>query len=350
MIRVLRLLALAALLFPLLVLAQPAAAQTTYTLTPTQDTEIRANATASNCGSCTSLSVRAHSTGEYRPLYQFDLSSIPSGQRLTSATLRIWVTASSSASVSVHRITQSWSESALTWANSSGGVAHDSVASGSFSPASTGRYYDIDITALAAQWRAGTVNYGVILRISGSNSLATFTSREHATTTQRPQLVIVAQPPPNFSAIPSTSVTWDTYNLSTNPKLIPGAIALRSVKITNSSTGYADSNSVVVVQAVPSQASLFVNDLGSAGSGPLTFAQGTPSSSLTYTYTSLASTTDDVSFSNNNGATYTYTPVPDASGYDSAVTHIMVSPKGTFAGAGASGSPNFTLSYRFKVK
>ena len=350
MIRLPRLAALTALLFALVTLAPPAAAQTTYTLTPSQDTEIRANATNTTCGACTSLNVRTHSTGEYRALYQFDLSSIPSGQRVTSATLRIWVTTASSTAVGVHKVNQSWSESVLTWGNSGGGVAHDSVASGSFTPAATARYYDIDITALAAQWRAGTANYGVILKIGGSNNQATFTSRELATTTQRPQLVVVAQPAPSFATVASTSVSWDTYNLAVNPKLIPGAIALRSLKITNSSSGYADANSVVLVQAVPTQASLFVNDLGSAGSGPLTFAQGTPSSSLTYTYTSLASTTDDVSFSKDNGATYTYTPVPDATGYDPAVTHIKIAPKGTFAGAGTSGSPSFTLSYRLKVK
>lgn len=350
MIRLPRLGALAALLLALVTIAPPAAAQTSYTLAPAQDTDIRGNSTGNNCGSCTQLQVRAHSTGEHRVLYQFNLASIPSGARITSATLRLWVTTASSATVSVHRVTQSWSESALTWANSSGGVAHDSASSGSFSPASTGRYYDIDITTLANQWRAGTLNYGVILRISGSNSSALFTSREWATAAQRPELVVVTQPPPSFATAASTAVSWDTYNLSVNPKLIPGAIATRSLKITNSSAGYADSNSTVLVQAVPPQTSMFVNDLGGAGSGPLTFAQGSPSSGLTYTFTSLSSTTDDVSFSNDNGATYAYTPVPDAGGYDGAVTHIRVAPKGIFAGAGGSGSPSFTLSYRFKVE
>ncbi|HEX8535070.1 MAG TPA: DNRLRE domain-containing protein [Allosphingosinicella sp.] len=341
-------LVLVACLWALLVAAQPAVAQTSSTLSPTQDTDIRANATGSNCGSCTTVNVRAHSTGEYRALYQFDLSGIPSGQRLTSATLRIWVTTASSTAVSVHRVTQSWGESTLTWANSSG-LTHDSLASASFTPSATSRYYDIDVTSLVTQWRSGTANYGLMLRIGGSNSSAAFTSREWSTTTQRPQLVVVTQPAPSFSTAATTAVSWDTYNLSVNPKLIPGAIALRSLKITSSSAGYADSNSFVVVQAVPTQTSLYVKDLGSTGSGPLTFAQGTPTSGLTYTYTSLSSTTDDVSFSNDNGATYNYTPVPDASGYDGAVTHIKVSPKGTFAAAGSSGSPNFTISYRFKV-
>jgi hypothetical protein len=64
----------------------------------------------------------------------------------------------------------------------------------------------------------------------------------------------------------------------------------------------------------------------------------------------LSSTTDDVAFSNDNGVTYAYTPVPDATGYDAAVTHIRVIPKGTFAVSSAAGNPSFTLSFRIKVK
>ena len=54
--------------------------------------------------------------------------------------------------------------------------------------------------------------------------------------------------------------------------------------------------------------------------------------------------------SNDNGASFTYTPVADAQGVDSAVTHIQVKPKGTFAGVTGSGNTGFTLSYRVKVK
>jgi hypothetical protein len=141
----------------------------------------------------------------------------------------------------------------------------------------------------------------------------------------------------------------DPYNGTTNPKAIPGSVLTYSVNIGNGSTGYPDSNSVVVVQSVPPQAVLYVGNLGAPGSGPVAFAQGSPSSGLTYSYTSLASTTDNLAFSNNGGASYTYTPTPDANGYDSAVTHIRVTPQGTFAGASGSGSPNFTLSYRIRV-
>ncbi|HEX9947219.1 MAG TPA: DNRLRE domain-containing protein [Allosphingosinicella sp.] len=347
MIRLLRLLAAA---IATLMLAVPASAAT-YTLAPSQDTDVRENSGGTNnCGGCTAVSARRHSTGEFRPLYQFSLASIPSDQRVVSATLRVWVTSADNSTVSVYRVTQTWSESSLTWA-SSGGVAFNATAVATFVPASSGRYYDIDITSVVAQWRAGTAaNNGVIMRLASNNTNVTFTSREWGTTAQRPQLVVVTDPAPNLTTLLSHPVTSDPSNGTVNPKAIPGAELLYSLNVGNSSAGYPDSNSVVVVQSVPAQASLFVRDLGIAGSGPVAFAQGTPSSGLSYAYSSLSSTTDSLAFSNNGGASFVYTPVPDPTGYDPAVTHIRVTPTGTFAGSSGSGSPNFTIRYRVKVK
>ena len=345
--RLLRLLTLAlAALLP----AVPAMAGT-YPLTPSQDTDVRENGGGTaNCGSCTTLTTRRHSTGEYRTLYQFSLATIPSNHRLVSATLRVWVTGAVNSTVSVYRVTQTWSESTLTWANS-GGVAYNGTAVATFVPASSGRYYDIDLTALVAQWRAGTVaNNGVITRLASNNTLATFTSRESGNAAQRPQLVVVTEPPPSFTTVLSSPLVSDPYNGSINPKAIPGAIRLYSLNVSNGSAGTPDSNSVVVVQPVPANMALYVDDLGAAGSGPVAFTQGTPSSGLAFAFSGLSSTTDDVGFSNNGGVSFGYSPVADASGYDAAVTHIRVTPRGIFAGSSGSGSPSFTVSYRVKVK
>jgi hypothetical protein len=338
-----------ALLLAALALWTPPAAAVTYTLAPTQDTDVRENGGGTNnCGACTQISARKHSTGEYRTLYQFDLSGIPSGQRLVSATLRVWVTGAENSAVSIYRVTQSWSESSLTWANSAG-VSHNATVMASFTPASSGRYYDVDVTALAALWRGGTANNGLIMKLASNNTLATFTSKEWGTASQRPQLVVVTDPPPSFTTSLSHPLVSDPQNGTTNPKAIPGAVLTYSVNIGNTSAGYPDSNSVVVVQSVPPQAMLYVGNFGAPGSGPVAFTQGSPSSGLTYVFTSLASTTDNLAFSNNGGASFGYTPTPDANGYDSAVTHIRVTPQGIFAGAGGSGSPSFTLSYRVRV-
>ncbi|HEU0133396.1 MAG TPA: DNRLRE domain-containing protein [Allosphingosinicella sp.] len=333
-----------------LLLGCPASAAT-YALTAAQDTDVRENSGGiSNCGSCTALSTREHSTGEHRSLYQFGLPSIPTGERLVSATLRLWVTGPENGTVTLYRVNQSWSESALTWANS-GGVSFSAAALGSFVPASSGRYYDVDLTALVAQWRSGTVaNNGIIARMSGNNRQASFTSREWGVASQRPQLVIVTEPAPSLTTILSRPLVSDPSNGVANPKAIPGAVLLYSLSVSNSSVGYPDSNSVEIVQSVPAQASLFVRDLGTAGSGPVAFAQGSTSSGLTYSYAGLASASDDVAFSNNGGASFVYAPVADPTGFDPAVTHIRVTPKGSFAGSSGAGSPSFTVSYRIKVK
>ena len=67
---------------------------------------------------------------------------------------------------------------------------------------------------------------------------------------------------------------------------------------------------------------------------------------MTYAFTALGSTTDDLEFSSDGGATWTYVPTPDANGVDSAVTGIRVNPKGVFNANNAQ----FTLRYRVRVK
>jgi hypothetical protein len=161
--------------------------------------------------------------------------------------------------------------------------------------------------------------------------------------------LIPAAVTPAFVNLKTVQVTSDPINGTTNPKLIPGAYALYTVQITNTAAGSPDSNSVFIYDPVPANTTLFVGNLGAVGSGPVAFTDGTPASGLTYTFTSLASTTDDVDFSNNGGVSYAYTPVPDGSGFDANVTNIRINPKGVFAAAGGS-NPYFQVSFRVKVK
>jgi hypothetical protein len=160
---------------------------------------------------------------------------------------------------------------------------------------------------------------------------------------------LIAATLPSFVNLKTVQVISDPVNGTTNPKYIPGAKAKYTVTITNQAGGSSDSNSVIITDPVPTNTKLFVNDLGGAGSGPVTFTNGSPTSGLTYTFTSLSSSTDDLSFSNNGGTSYTYTPTAGADGCDANVTNIQVNPKGTFAPAGG-GNPSFTLTYEVCVK
>ncbi|HEY0310558.1 MAG TPA: hypothetical protein VGC43_05470 [Luteimonas sp.] len=138
----------------------------------------------------------------------------------------------------------------------------------------------------------------------------------------------------------------DPVNGTVNPKAIPGAIIEYTIIFTNPAAVAADPDSIAMTDPLPDFVDLRVADLGGAGSGPIAFTDGSPSSGLTYTFTSLSSTGDDVEFSNNEGASWTYVPSADANGLDPAVTHIRVNPKGAFS----PGNAQFTLRFRVRVK
>lgn len=141
-------------------------------------------------------------------------------------------------------------------------------------------------------------------------------------------------------------VRSDPVNGTINPKAIPGAIVEYQIIVTNPSANAVDSDSVMVNDPLPDHIDMRVDDIASLGSGPVQFVDGSPSSGLGYTFTSLGSATDDVDFSSDDGATWTYQPVPDADGVDTNVTDIRINPKGAFAGNNAQ----FTLKFRVRIR
>ena len=152
-----------------------------------------------------------------------------------------------------------------------------------------------------------------------------------------------------LTVVKSRTTTSDPVNGTTNPKSIPGAFVTYSVTVTNTVLSAIDANTIVVLDAIPANTDLFVGDIGGTGSGPVLFLNGIPVSGLAYTFTSLASVTDDVSFSDDGGVSFFYTPVPNGNGVDPAVTHIRINPKGTMPGNGG-GNPSFQVSFRVRVE
>lgn len=155
---------------------------------------------------------------------------------------------------------------------------------------------------------------------------------------------------PSITLLKTVAVYSDPVNLLVNPKLIPGAVAQYTV-IAGNAGGPADNNSTFIIDPIPADTALYVSDIG--GPGPLLFTQGAASSTLTYTFTALNNMADDVSFSNDGGATWTAVPVADASGCDATVppiTHVRINPKGTFVGSAVAPQPSFRLDFRVCVK
>lgn len=149
-----------------------------------------------------------------------------------------------------------------------------------------------------------------------------------------------------LTVVKLATVESDPVNGSSSPKAVPGAIVEYQIIVTNPAANPIDGNTVFITDPLPAQLELRVADIGGSGSGPVSFTEGSPVSGLTYSFVSLSNATDDVAFSSDNGATWTYTPTPGGDGTDSAVTHIRINPKGIFNANNAQ----FTLRFRVRIK
>lgn len=154
---------------------------------------------------------------------------------------------------------------------------------------------------------------------------------------------------PDLLVIKSVSTISDPINLGVNPKAIPGSVILYTITVSNQGSGTVDTDSFEITDAVPGGGCMVVTDISGAGSGPVNFQDGSPSSNLSYSFVSLGSTTDDLEFSNDAGLTYNYTPTAGAGGCDPAVTDIRINPKGVFAADAGAGSPDVAFSFQVIV-
>jgi hypothetical protein len=166
-----------------------AAGATTYTVTADRDSWINEASVSQNNGSATTLRATASTTNtsRTRAVIGFTLPAIPSNETITGATLKLFVTTAGTKSVTVNRLTGTWTETGVTWTNFN--ASFNATAEASFTPSSAGAI-SIDVTSLVQGWANGTnANNGLGL-IGAAGSAAIFASREATTTGNRPQLVI----------------------------------------------------------------------------------------------------------------------------------------------------------------
>jgi hypothetical protein len=143
----------------------------------------------------------------------------------------------------------------------------------------------------------------------------------------------------------------DPVGGASNPRSIPGARKRWVVRVADAGNARAiDANSVQVVFAVPVGTMLFVGDVAGAGSGPVRFVDGAPSSGLTFAFGGLASGGDDLAFSRDGGATWSYVPVPAADGTDANVTHVRVTPRGRPACSPTPSPAGFQLEFDATIR
>lgn len=136
----------------------------------------------------------------------------------------------------------------------------------------------------------------------------------------------------------------------TFPRNIPGTLVKQT--ITGSSQGIVspDSDTVAIDLPIPANMKFHLGDIGAAGSGPVTFADGTISSGLGFTYTALDSMTDNLEFSKDNGATWDYVPVVGTDKTDPLINRVRITLPGTLAFGASPNFPTFAITYGMVVQ
>lgn len=184
-----------------------------------------------------------------------------------------------------------------------------------------------------------------------NSMMADFTSTSGpGSVSQNNAASITLVPKPSLMFLKTVSIISDPVNGATNPKYIPGAVAQYTLNAFNSG-GPVDNNTTVITDPIPTETALFVGDIGGTPPGPVSFTQGTASSTLSYTYTGLNNLTDDLDFFGGTPTpAWGYVPIPGADGCDPLVTNIRINPKGTFVGNPVAPNPSFNLNFRVCVK
>jgi hypothetical protein len=135
---------------------------------------------------------------EVRPLMKFDLSSIPKGSNIISATLKLTPISISTGSytVNLYRMTSDWNPLTTTWNASAAGLPwttaggdYDGTTLEAQSTISSLAVQSFDIQSLVSKWVSGSAkNYGLILAVPPVNTNISYASSQ--TPASQPQLVV----------------------------------------------------------------------------------------------------------------------------------------------------------------
>jgi uncharacterized repeat protein (TIGR01451 family) len=205
-----RFLAAAGILALALMLPARSFAQTTLVIQPDpaagQDTYISAASSVQNYGTQTQITTSSQTNSGARALVRFDLSVIPSGATIVSATFEMYYffsKPSTTESLRVHRVLRDWTETGATWRSTDGvnswtaqGGDYDGtvIASASLTTA-VNVWKQWTITSLVQGWVSGAYpNQGMILEspaASGNNDRQFYSSDYLTDPTLRPKLTIV---------------------------------------------------------------------------------------------------------------------------------------------------------------
>ncbi len=174
----------------------------TSTIQPsTKDAYLVQNNPTLNTGSFDTVFVSRDSDGdELQPLVEFSMASVPFGATIDSALFGLYIDNNlfnTNIRMQVERVTSTWTQMGVTWDTRPSITTTDATTADS-GTADSG-WIEWNITNMVDDWvNQGTLNQGVLIEhITGASPEGTveFFSREYATASLRPRLVVIYTPP-----------------------------------------------------------------------------------------------------------------------------------------------------------
>lgn len=156
--------------------------------------------------------------------------------------------------------------------------------------------------------------------------------------------VVLNVTPKKLLVSTSVKTMWDPVAGTNNPKSIPKSRQRVTYTVSNPDIVAADANSLAIVVPVDGAKVIALDGDGTSANSFL-FADGSPSSTLAFSYVASGSASDDVDFSSDFGATWNYAPIAGDAVSQGAVTTLRIHPRGAMA-PGSS----FTISAPFSVR
>jgi hypothetical protein len=177
----------------------------------TADTYVLENAPKKNYGTTTPLGVDGDEptgTGKDKSaMLKWNLSAIPAGSKISSASVTLNVTDSSTQTYQAYELKRPWVESAATWliyaagkswqiAGAKGSLDTGTIVAGTVSPSATGKQTFTLSPALVQSWVDNPpTNNGIIIASATNTDSFGFSSRESTTSGLRPQLSVTYTAP-----------------------------------------------------------------------------------------------------------------------------------------------------------
>ena len=216
---------------PLVLLLCAAAAAPAYDLPLLKDSFVSSNSANGNNGGATTVKVALASSVTSNTYLAFNKNTLPTGvtsAQVSRATLKFFAnTVTVAGNFDVHRITQAWTESAITWTNKPATVVYASGAGAvNLAGLAAANYVAIDVTQLVKDWIAGTANFdnGMMLTPSATTPVnVLFDSKESTGTSHGPVLEVELNGPAG-PAGPAGATGATGSPGAQGPQGVPGAM------------------------------------------------------------------------------------------------------------------------------